>query len=114
MNEVRYTFPDIPGGIFNWSEPATGTILSGQGTHQITVQWDCEPSVIELELESECGINNFEFMTEFEEIGIAGPTEAYQNEEGLLFVAPDLVNSEYSWTLPGNAEIIGISEGITY
>jgi len=35
----QYTVPNLSGSTFNWTVTG-GTILSGQGTHQITVQWN--------------------------------------------------------------------------
>ena len=36
---AQYSVPDLLGSTYNWTITG-GTILSGQGTHQITVQWN--------------------------------------------------------------------------
>lgn len=38
-NTYTYSTPDTPGATYNWTVTG-GIILSGQGTHQITVQWN--------------------------------------------------------------------------
>jgi gliding motility-associated-like protein len=35
----EYSLPAIDGTAFHWSVPSQATILNGQGTHQLTVQW---------------------------------------------------------------------------
>jgi hypothetical protein len=37
---VSYSVPNVAGTTYVWSTSANGTILSGQGTNQISVQWN--------------------------------------------------------------------------
>ena len=35
-----YTVPNVPGNTYNWTVTGNGTIISGQGTNSVVVQWN--------------------------------------------------------------------------
>ena len=39
VNET-YTVPNVPGNTYNWTVTGNGTIISGQGTNSVVVQWN--------------------------------------------------------------------------
>jgi len=52
---TSYSFPDIPNATYHWSIPACATLVSGQGTHEIIVDWLNGGGDITLYLDLACG-----------------------------------------------------------
>lgn len=51
---VEYSVP-VSGGTFNWSVPDDATLVTGQGTNTITVNWGETPGTIGVEIGGDCG-----------------------------------------------------------
>lgn len=67
-----FAVPDLVGGTFNWTVPAGGTIVSGQGTNAIRVNWgDTEGEVI-VDITGNCG----EYRLSLPVKGVAVPSGA--------------------------------------
>jgi len=54
-NGSTYTFPDIVGANYHWSIPACATLVSGQGTNKIVIDWGIGGGDITLYLDMACG-----------------------------------------------------------
>ena len=105
---VRYSFSDIPGAAFDWTEPEGTSILSGQNTNQISVTWGCDTGTISLEVtDTACGTFNYVLPVTFSDIAITGEDRVLQNEPELLFTLPDLDSTDFSWVVPEGASISG-------
>lgn len=56
QNGVTYTAPDYGGGItYNWTAPDGATIISGQGTKQVSVDWGNADGELLLDIDGDTG-----------------------------------------------------------
>jgi hypothetical protein len=53
-DEVTYAVNEVPGAQYNWSLPDGVSLLSGEGTSSITVQWNDAPGDIQVEVSTAC------------------------------------------------------------
>lgn len=101
---VRYSFTAIPGAVFNWAVPSGAVITGGQGTSSILVDWGCTPGEVTLEVTNiACEDQFYSLPVTFANIQISGDTLLYPLSE-VLFTAPSLNETSYSWTLPADAD----------
>ncbi len=104
--DIKYSFNDIPGANFTWTVPESATIIEGQGTNSITVNWDCTPGSVELELSGlDCGNRVFNLPVEFSKPQINGAEEIYILDSA-VFDLPELANSTFAWTFPEGTELL--------
>jgi len=104
---VSYTFPNIPGATFNWTLPTGVTAVAGEGTHEITVDWGCDPGTISLDVSSlSCDDQHYDLAVTFDEITIAGDTTLFQLEPAVYSI-PELEGTTYTWEYPDGSVIEG-------
>ncbi|MFZ5940972.1 MAG: family 16 glycosylhydrolase [Bacteroidota bacterium] len=100
---VRYTFTDMPGATFTWSVPAGATIIGGEGTHAISVDWGCDPGTITLDVTNiGCDDQHYELPVSFSELTVAGPSELFPLEDG-VYSLPEMSGTSYTWQYPADA-----------
>ncbi|RMD69662.1 MAG: glycosyl hydrolase family protein, partial [Bacteroidetes bacterium] len=56
--QVTFSLPQIAGATYNWTLPASATLVSGQGTHQITTQWSGSGTV-QAQMTTTCGTHAY-------------------------------------------------------
>ncbi len=59
-----YSLPNIVGASYNWSVPTSATIVSGQNTNQITVDWGSTSGTISADMTTSCGTENYSIAVE--------------------------------------------------
>ena len=97
---VKYAFTDIPGATFNWSVPDGATIVGGQGTNAIAVDWDCSPGEISLQVSNlACEDQYYTLPVQFAKLNISGREEFFPLSE-VLFNIAELAETEYTWSYP--------------
>lgn len=100
---VNYSFTDIPGATFNWTVPEGATIVSGQGTHSIVVNWGCTPGEIKLDVSNiDCADQSYRLPVEFASLQIAAEPSIFPLSE-LRLQVPALTETSYSWSFPDDA-----------
>ncbi|MEO0581935.1 MAG: carbohydrate-binding protein [Bacteroidota bacterium] len=57
---VPYGITPVTGATYNWSVPAGATLVSGQGTPNITVDWGNTGGEVSVDLTSGCGTQNYQ------------------------------------------------------
>lgn len=104
---------------YNWSVPAGATILSGQGTNIITVQYlaGFAGGVMNVTAENACGVS----PARTKGIGlnilpapaaISGPSDGVCAATGVVYSIPPVTGaSSYQWTVPAGASIVGSATG---
>ncbi|HNK26563.1 MAG TPA: family 16 glycosylhydrolase [Cyclobacteriaceae bacterium] len=59
QTSISYTAPDYGGGItYNWTLPETATLVSGQGTRQISVDWGNADGELQLDIDGNTGCSS--------------------------------------------------------
>jgi len=102
---VQYSLTDIPGATYNWSVPSEASIVAGQGTHLISVDWGCTTGNVSVEIQSSCGTNTISKAITFDTPFITGDTTVYQDQKAVVFSVPDMNNTTYTWTFPAGTII---------
>lgn len=59
---LTYSISNLADATFNWSVPADATIVSGQGTNAITVNWGTSPGEVSVEAIGQCATYNASLM----------------------------------------------------
>jgi beta-glucanase (GH16 family) len=104
---MTYNTFDIADAQYNWTVPSGSSIVSGQGTNQITINWGCETGDVSLELQTDCGSEILIFeVVEFAELAINGETTVLQNQTALSYSVAEINGGNFSWTVPADATIV--------
>jgi beta-glucanase (GH16 family) len=63
-NGEVYSLPSISGATYAWTIPAGANIVSGQGTHEITVDWGNTSGNVSADITSPCGDPSYSLAVE--------------------------------------------------
>ena len=104
---LTYHTYELEDANYSWTVPDGSTIVSGQGTNAIVVNWGCEADDVLLLLETDCDTVELIYpIDEFADISINGATEVVQNQEELIYSVPQVDSASYTWNVPTDATII--------
>lgn len=104
---LEYSTFEIEGANYIWTVPSDASITSGQGTHQITVDWGCIVGNVELELQTTCETAFLSFEVEsFSTPEISGPTTVKENQANIAFSIPQVTEGSVTWEIPAGASIV--------
>ena len=113
LSMTYHTF-DITDANYNWTVPAGSSIVAGQGTNEIIVNWGCEAGDVLLELQTDCDTVVLHFtVNDFTEVTVDGVTTVIQNQTGIGYSIPEIDGGNYTWAIPGDA-IIASGQGTPY
>jgi len=101
---LHYSIQDNENWTYNWTVPADASIISGQGTPDIAVDWGCNEGQIVCSLTNSCSTKDIVMNVSFD-YSINGPMFVDENETDVLFTAFDMPNTTYTWTVPEDATI---------
>ncbi len=107
-----YTVANSSGKTYNWTVPAGSTIMSGQGTNSISVQFGAgfSSGTISVTAQNACGISTARTKSVKASPAIpatiSGPTSVCMGQSGVNYSASTVYGaSSYTWTAPANATI---------
>lgn len=104
---LKYSTFDVVGANYIWTVPAGATITSGQGTHEITVDWGCTPGDVSLELQTSCDTVNLSYdVASFAVPTLFGPETVTGNQSGITYAISQASSGTYTWEVPTGASII--------
>jgi len=103
--------PDPPIYSYQWSIPAGASVISGQGTPQITILWeDPQETELCLEIETRCDMNEGCFEVTVGSIPelplISGPTLLCPGETANLYTPELDPDNAFQWIVPSEVMII--------
>ncbi len=103
--------PDPPIYSYQWTIPSGASVISGQGTPVITIQWeDVQVGELCLEIETRCDMNEACFEVTVGTFPlfplISGPTSLCPGEIAVFYTAEYDPDDTYHWTIPPNLTII--------
>ncbi|MCF8226452.1 MAG: family 16 glycosylhydrolase [Bacteroidales bacterium] len=100
---VTYSFTNIPGATFQWTVPEGATIVEGQGTNSVEVNWGCLPGEIILNVSNiDADDQQYSLDVQFSELKIEGEEQLFPLSE-ITFTVPSLSGTNYDWTYPSDA-----------
>ena len=107
-----YSVPNVAGMTWNWSVPAGATIVSGQGTRSITVQYTSNYTNGSISVTAQNLCSTSAARTKSTKglpsvpTTISGPTTVCKGQTGVAYaVTPVYGASSYIWTAPNLASI---------
>ena len=112
---ITYSVTNIAQRTFNWTVPAGANILSGQGTNQISVQYNAgfvANGNISVSVSNGCGTSPAQAAIIYVDKPLTpgpltGPVNVCGGTSG-TFSVPQVANvSSYTWTVPNGATIAG-------
>lgn len=103
---IRYSLMAEEGRTFNWTVPPGAAIVSGQGTHSVLVNWGCEGGNLQCRLTTACDQYDLVAPVTIKPYVLRGPYFVTDNETGVWLIAPNVGETQYAWTLPGDAALI--------
>lgn len=108
-----YSIQDVPNATsYSWTVPATASILSGQNTKSITVQWGNAGGNISVIAGNQCGNSNPSVLAvtvtgpPSQPATIIGPALACSGSTVIFSVDPVPTATSYLWTVPAGVNII--------
>ncbi len=104
---LKYKTFFIEGASYDWNVPEGTTIIEGQGSNEITVDWGCSPGNVTLEIQTDCDSSVMEFeVIEFAKTKISGSQIIERKKSNLVYSVPEMDNATYEWTVPEDAIIV--------
>jgi len=108
INQASLEFScSIPANNYTWTVPDGVEIVSGQGSPDIVVNWNCVDGNVELEVTTDCETKNLSLPVSVEPLAITGQELVYQQETSLEYSIPAITNGVYKWNLPEDVSVIG-------
>ncbi len=104
---LSYQAPDIAGANYTWTVPTDASIISGQGTHEITVDWGCTPGNVSLALQTPCDTVTLSFeVANFALPTLSGPEALPENQVGVTYAFPQARAGTFTWEVRTSASIV--------
>ncbi|MEQ8702918.1 MAG: family 16 glycosylhydrolase [Phaeodactylibacter sp.] len=104
---VTYTFPQTSAGAFTWEVPANASIVSGQDSNEIVVDWGCDPGEVVVTFNSTCGETFSDTLTvALQTYPISGQSYVPPNTVNQTYSIEEDAEATYSWSVPADASIL--------
>lgn len=101
---LSYSVPSITG-VYEWFVTEGATIVNGDLTDSITVDWGCEPGAIALIMTSSCGQDTANLNIDLTNYEISGLAFVQANSTSRVFSIDPIPNSTFLWSVPEGATI---------
>jgi len=110
--QKNITFSTVENDIFtyNWTVPNGVTILEGQNTSSITVDWGCEAGTVTCEVAAVCDTYTIDLPVEIEDISIIGSSTAVANSNNNIYRVNEIASGTYTWTVPDGVTFEGTQD----
>lgn len=102
---VICSLPEVDGWIYDWSAGNGYDVMSKNDSSSVNVNWNCESGTIACAITGDCGDKTYQKNLEVKNPEITGSSFFLGNDLGLIFSAPLLHSSTYSWTVQEDAAI---------
>lgn len=107
---ITYSVTNTPGNTYVWTVPAGATIVSGQGTNAIVVNWGSTGGTITCTESNACGSGtpvsmNVSFSSVPVTSSITGVSPVCPSQAGTIYTVANNPGSTYTWTVPAGAFI---------
>jgi xyloglucan-specific exo-beta-1,4-glucanase len=106
---ITYSIPADSGSTFNWVVPSDATIVSGQGTNSITVNFGNNVGTVEVTETNSLGnaASGLTVYIQFPPVRqpITGPVNVSANAQGISYSVLPNPGSAFNWVVPSGATI---------
>ena len=103
---LTFSIPEVGGGTYNWTVPLDATIVSGQGTNEIIVDWGCSGGEVIVALNSTCVTAVEDTIAVALKIyAITGFPIVQANSTGKVYSIDNITGATYNWSVPSDATI---------
>lgn len=108
----NYSVTNTPGSTYQWTVPSGATILSGQGTNSILVNFATTGGNVSVQETNSAGcvgsVVNFSVSinNNVSTSSITGNTSVNCGETGLAYSVTNTAGSSYQWSVPAGATIV--------
>lgn len=103
---IVFNIPSVGGGDYNWEVPTDATIVSGQGTNEILVDWGCSAGAIIVTLNSTCATSITDTLSiSLANYAISGFSLVQANSTGKIYSIDNIAGATYNWSVPSDAMI---------
>lgn len=109
QKNIKFQTAESEDYIYTWSVPADATIVDGQGTNSITVNWGCQAGDVTCEIVGNCDTYNPIFSVALEDIEILGDNNIEPNTTNKYWIN-ELTASSYNWTVPEGVTFEGVQD----
>ncbi|MBY0425372.1 MAG: T9SS type A sorting domain-containing protein, partial [Cytophagales bacterium] len=109
-NAIVYSVPSVPGVTYQWTIPAGATIVAGDSTNSIVVDFgdNVNGTISVITTNSVGGVTASISVTTGvapDITGITGPETVLPNQTGVVYSITTTAGNNYTWTLPTGATI---------
>ena len=105
QSSTSYSLPELIDGTYSWNVPAGASIVSGQGTGEIVVDWGCSGGDITVDITTSCGTETISLNVNVNGNAIEDPGNIYNGQENVSFIVSGDPADSYTWTVPPGATI---------
>lgn len=104
---ITYTLSQASAGTFTWQVPAGSSIVSGQGSNQIVVDWGCDPGEVVVAFNSSCGATFSDTLSVALPIyAIRGQVSLPANSSSRTYYFDEIPGASYTWSVSAGASIV--------
>jgi len=103
---VIFSIPEFSNSTYVWNIDGDATIISGQGTNSIVVDWGCQTSTVSVEVDAPCANLSAEKTLEAKIPSIKGQESVLENTAGVTYFIEPIPNSIYTWEVPADVTIV--------
>jgi poly(3-hydroxybutyrate) depolymerase len=108
---ITYSIPSVnPASTYVWSVPAGATIVSGQGTNSIKVNFGTSGGTVQVTETNASGNASSSLAVSVPSTpviqSVAGPVNVSPNAQGITYSIPSNPASTYNWIVPAGATIV--------
>ncbi|MFK7924922.1 MAG: family 16 glycosylhydrolase [Bacteroidia bacterium] len=106
QSTLTYQVSSIDGGSYNWTVPSDATILSGQGTNMITLDWGCSDGEVIVAANGSCAsplADTIQVM--LKTYSVKGFASVSENSTARVYRIDPISGATYTWSVPTGAII---------
>ncbi|MFN6945869.1 MAG: PKD domain-containing protein, partial [Cytophagaceae bacterium] len=109
---VVYSVPDNEGSSYVWNVSGGASIVSGQGTSNVVIDFGNEPESVVISVEESNHFGSSVSTTHVSsgaaqaDYSVEGPVNVATGSTGIVYTVPDNQGSTYEWSVSGGASII--------
>jgi hypothetical protein len=104
---ITYALSQASNGTFTWEVPTGVSIISGQGSNQIIVDWGCNPGDVLVTFNSSCGAIFSDTITvALTTYNIRGQASLPANTNSRTYSIDEIPGASYDWSVTADASIV--------
>lgn len=104
---LKYTFPQASAGTFTWEVPASASIVSGQGSNEIVVNWGCDPGEVVVAFNSSCAATLRDTLpVALQAYAISGQVSVPPSTTNQTYAIDEDAGDTFTWSVPADISLL--------